>query len=109
MEQQQTKRAALFGHSGRGGLDAGFAKSIGDMNQTIEDAEEVVHAQEQIFSDMDSLLMMQKVSRSWMVLSLTIQHLMRALPALVKTNLFFSVCVHFSAFSLLSECVYRIK
>ena len=93
MEQQQTKRAALFGSSGTGGLDDGFAKSIGKMNQTIEDAEEVVHTQEQIFSDMDSLLMMQKVSRPWMALSPVIQHLMCALPALVKTNLFFSLCV----------------
>ena len=53
-----------FGASGTAGLDEDFATSIGNMNDTIEDAEELVHNQEKIFSDMDSLLMMQKVSRT---------------------------------------------
>ena len=38
-----------------------FAKSIGNMNATISDAEEMVYNQDKLFSDMDSLLMMQKV------------------------------------------------
>lgn len=64
MHKQQSQRAAIFGASGTAGLDEDFATSIGNMNDTIEDAEELVHNQEKIFSDMDSLLMMQKVSRT---------------------------------------------
>ena len=61
LKQQESKRAALFGQSGAGGLDEEFAKSIGNMNATISDAEEMVYNQDKLFSDMDSLLMMQKV------------------------------------------------
>ena len=51
MHQQQSQRAAIFGASGTAGLDEDFATSIGNMNDTIEDAEELVHNQEKIFSD----------------------------------------------------------
>ena len=61
LKQQESKRAALFGQSGTDGLDEEFAKSIGNMNDTINDAEEMVYNQDKLLSDMDSLLMMQKV------------------------------------------------
>ena len=61
MKQHESKRAALFGQSGASELDEAFAKSIGNMNDTIGDAEEMVYNQDKLLSDMDSLLMMQKV------------------------------------------------
>ena len=70
LKQQESKRAALFGQSGTDGLDEEFAKSIGNMNDTINDAEEMVYKQDKLFGDMDSLLMMQQVCTKSLLLML---------------------------------------